>query len=83
MFFSRFKTSTRIALIFTLFSSIILLVFVGVLNTYYFYNWRLDEGNEVTNRTEQLATRIFKPENRSGATISNETNQFIKRILEQ
>lgn len=83
MLFSKLKTSTRIALIFTLFSSVLLFVFVIILNAYYFYNWRIDERNEVTDRTEQTATHIFARRNGSGADAADEMNRFSQRILEQ
>jgi nicotinamide riboside transporter PnuC len=68
---------------FTLFTSVLLILFVVVLNIYYFYTWRLDERNEVMERTEQLAVHILKPQSRSGTTIAEETNRFIARIMDQ
>lgn len=54
MLFSRFKTSTRTALIFTLFTSVFLVVFATVLNLYFFYSWYADEKNEVIEKVEKL-----------------------------
>lgn len=83
MLFSRFRSSTTTALMFTLFTSVLLVLFVVVLNIYYFYTWSLDEKNEIIEKTEQTAIRIIKPQTGSGTNIDEETNRFYKRIMEQ
>ena len=83
MLFSRFKSSTTTALIFTLFTSVLLITFVVVLNIYYFYTWNFDEKQELIEKTEQTALRIIKPQTGSGASIAEETNRFLGRIIEQ
>lgn len=81
MLSSRFKTSTRTAIIFTLFSSVLLLVFVIILNAYYFYNWRLDERNEVIDKTEELTVLILKTQNEAGITGTEALMPLYNRIM--
>ena len=81
MLSSRFKTSTRTAIIFTLFASVLLLVFVIILNAYYFYNWRLDERNEVIDKTEQLAVFILKTQSGAGITGTEALTPLYNRIM--
>lgn len=81
MLSSRLKTSTRTAIIFTLFSSVLLLVFVIILNAYYFYNWRLDERNEVIDKTEELTVLILKTQNEAGITGTEALMPLYNRIM--
>jgi uncharacterized protein YxeA len=81
MLSTQFKTSTRTAIIFTLFTSVLLLVFVVILNIYYFYNWRLDERNEVIDKTEQLAIFSIKTQSGSVASITDAMSPFYNRIM--
>lgn len=84
MLFSRFKTSTRTALIFTLFTSVLLIVFVAVLNIYYFSTWYIDEQNEVLEKIEKIEKSILKSANGSGTFMDEEMmSTFIKKIIEQ
>lgn len=81
MLSSRLKTSTRTAIIFTLFSSVLLLVFVIILNAYYFYNWRLDERNEVIDKTEELTVLILKTQNGAGINGTEALMPLYNRIM--
>lgn len=83
MLFSRFKSSTTTALIFTLFTSVFLVVFATVLNLYFFYSWYIDEKNEVIEKTEKIASTIFKYANGSGTYTQEEIHTFKSKILEQ
>ena len=83
MLFSRFKTSTRTALIVTLFTSVLLVTFVIILNVYYFYNWRLDERNETIDKTNQLAAQVLGRTNGSGSYSVESMSRFFGKILEQ
>lgn len=77
----RFKTSTRTAIMFTLFASVLLLVFVMILNIYYFYNWRLDERNEVIDKTEHLAVFSIKTQSGTNVSIADIMSPFYNRIM--
>ena len=83
MLFSRFKTSTRTALIFTLFTSVLLTVFAAVLNVYYFSTWYLDEKNETMEKIEKVEKNIFHSANGIGTYTNEEMQTFIKIIIDQ
>lgn len=82
MLFSRFKTSTRTALIFTLFSSVLLMVFSLVLNLYYFYNWRSDEQKETLEKIIKISTTVFST---AAGELTDEERMdwFVRSILTQ
>lgn len=81
MLSTRLKTSTRTAIIFTFFASILLMVFVIILNIYYFYNWRLDERSEVINKTEQLMVFFLKTQSGANLNTTEALTPFYNRII--
>jgi len=83
MLFSRFKTSTNTALIFAFFTSVLLILFVAILNIYYFYTWQIDEEMEIIEKTEQLTKNIFGQTNGSGTYTIEKMDLFYKKIVEQ
>lgn len=83
MLFSRLKSSTATALIFTFFTSVLLVLFVVMINVYYFYTWNFDEKGEIADKTEQTAMRIMNTQDESGMTMMDKTNQFFNKIVEQ
>lgn len=83
MLFSRLKSSTTTALIFTFFTSVLLVLFVVMINIYYFYTWNFDEKGEIADKTEQTAMRIMNTQDASGMSMMDKTNQFFNKIVEQ
>ena len=63
MLFSGKKTSVRIALLFTLFASILFAAFILLLNIFYFYSWNVREGRDsyddvIEMRTESIRKHV-------------------------
>lgn len=82
MLFPHLKTSTRTAFIFTFFSSALLVLFVAVLNIYYFYNWKDDERAETLEKIEKISMVVFSEA--SGALTNDERiDIFVKAVLTQ
>jgi len=52
-----------------------------ILNIYYFYNWRLDERNEVIDKTEHLAVFSIKTQSGTNVSIADIMSPFYNRIM--
>lgn len=59
MLFSNQKTSVRISLLFTLFSSGLFFFFISILNIYYFYSWNTREALDAYDDVIEIRTTTF------------------------
>ncbi|NRH21260.1 HAMP domain-containing histidine kinase [Candidatus Gracilibacteria bacterium] len=76
MLFSKQKTSVRISLLFTLFSSGLFFLFISIFNIYYFYSWNIREALDAHDDVIEVRTAVFH-NNPSGYTLEKE---FIRAI---
>lgn len=76
MLFSQQKTSVRISLLFTLFSSGLFFLFISIFNIYYFYSWNIREAHDAYDDVIEVRTAIFQ-NNSSGSIFEKE---FIRAI---
>jgi hypothetical protein len=59
MLFSQQKTSVRISLLFTLFSSGLFFFFISIFNIYYFYSWNIREAQDAHDDVVEIRTAVF------------------------